>query len=245
MMSSQFSKMFHQAGSYYVAAAWEQQKAYKEYQRPQKGQWHLDFEAGTWQSDGRTVHQSPIGSLGVDNSWLWAWANHGAHPVGSDRRELSLRLAKFGELHEVYEFLEPRLELGSFPEPVPAAERLALTAMGILGARGYCSIESATGARSYFLIDDETVPQAPFRHQVLSSLFHEALGLFASFPPLVAEGYLRQHGFQVWDDDQNGMHARRENHTVLLRFDDRGRVIALSHTDAGSSGECSPPTGVG
>lgn len=228
VVSSRFSKMFEQVGSYYAAAAWEQLKTYEEYQRPREGQWLLDHEAGTWLSDGRTVHQSSIGFLGTDNSWLWTWADHDTHPVGSRRRELSLRLLDFGERHEVYEFVEPRLELGSFADPGSAAERLALTAMGVLGARGYCSVALETGARSYFLIDDETVPRAPFRRHVLSSLFHEALGLFAFFPRLVAEGYLRHHGFEVWDDNRDSMHARRENHTISLRFDDQDHVIVLS-----------------
>ncbi|MGP3974103.1 DUF6882 domain-containing protein [Streptomyces sp. 8N114] len=228
-VTSQFSQTFHQVGSYYAASAWEQLKTYEEYQRPLAGRWYLDFEASTWLSDGKTVHQAPIGSLGTDNSWLWAWANNRTHPLGSERRELSLQLQRFGEKHEVYEFVEPRLELDSFPAPIPAAERLALTAMGVLGARGYASVEMETGARAYFLIDDETVPLAPFRRQVLSSVFHEALGVFASFPRLVAEGYLRLHGFEVWEDDQNCMHARSEGYTVSIRFDDQDRVIAVSH----------------
>ncbi|MFC8368493.1 hypothetical protein [Streptomyces sp. CB02400] len=50
----------------------------------------------------------------------------------------------------------------------------------------------------------------------------------------MAEGYLRHHDFQVRDDNRNGIHARREDYTVSLRFDDRDHVIALSRTDAGS-----------
>lgn len=227
--SSTFSQTFRQVGSYHAAAAWEQLKTYEEYQRPQAGRWYLDFEASTWLSDGKTVHQSPIGSLGTDNSWLWAWANHGTHPVGSRRRALSLRLQEFGEAHEVYEFVTPRLALDTFPAPVPAAERLALTAMGVLGARGYGSVEMETGARTYFLVDDEAAPRATFRRQVLSSIFHEALGVFGSFPRLVAEGYLKHHGFEVWGHGQEHMHARRERYTVSIRFDDQDRMSALSH----------------
>ncbi|MGP3989183.1 hypothetical protein [Streptomyces sp. 3N207] len=63
----------------------------------------------------------------------------------------------------------------------------------------------------------------------MSSAFHEALGVFASFPRLVVEGYLRRHGFEVREDDQNAMHARCERYTVSIRFDDQDRVIALSH----------------
>lgn len=148
------------------------------------------------------MRQSPLGSLGTDGSWLWAWANHGTHPVGSRRRALSLRLRDFGEAHEVYEFVEPLLALRTFPAAVAAAERLALTAMSVLGARGYGSLETETGARAYFLVDGEAVPRAPFRREVLSSLFLDALGLF---PPSLGSW---RRGISGTTDSRSGRTAR-------------------------------------
>nr|WP_164251376.1 DUF6882 domain-containing protein [Streptomyces sp. S4.7] len=83
-----FSRMFEQAGAHYAAGAVEQLGVYERHQ-PVGGAWALDYEAGTPRIGEVTVHQSPLGSLGNDGSWLWAWANERTDPPGSSRLTLA------------------------------------------------------------------------------------------------------------------------------------------------------------
>ncbi|MFC8829576.1 DUF6882 domain-containing protein [Streptomyces sp. NPDC057137] len=117
-----FSRMFKEAGAHYAAGAVEQLGVYERHQ-PVGGAWSLSDETSLLRVGEVTVHQSPLGSLGYDGSWLWAWVNERTHPPGSPRLSLANWLREFGERNQIHEFVTPRLELADFPDPELAARR--------------------------------------------------------------------------------------------------------------------------
>ncbi|MFC8078094.1 DUF6882 domain-containing protein [Streptomyces sp. NPDC057307] len=225
-----FSRMFEEAGAHYAAGAVEQLAVYERHQ-PLGGDWLLSDEASTLRIGEVTVHQSPLGSLGFDGSWLWAWANEPTHPPGSPRLTLANWLREFGERNQIYEFVTPRLELAGFPDPGLAARRLALVSLGALGTRGFASLPLGSGARAFVLVDDADVPEATFDGGLaLSGLLDRALSLFPYDPRLTVAGYLRRHGFATHEpSDGRHVYGERDGSTVAVRFTEDDLVAAVSY----------------
>ncbi|WP_346012543.1 DUF6882 domain-containing protein [Streptomyces sp. SID3343] len=224
-----FSRTFEDAGAYYAAAALEQQAAYARYQ-PAGGAWTLNYDTSLLRIGEVTVHQSPLGSLGYDGSWLWAWANERTHSPGVPRLASATWLRAFGERNRIYEFAEPRLELDGFPDPLAAAERLATVALGALRTRGFAGVPLDDGAWAFVLVDDADVPEAGFDRRVVSRMFDAAVRLFPYDPRRTATGYLARHGFTVREAVSDGsLHADHpDGTTVAARFTDDGLLAAVS-----------------
>lgn len=224
-----FSRMFEQAGAHYALGAVEQLGVYERHQ-PVGGAWSLDYEASTLRISEVTVHQSPLGSLGHDGSWLWAWANERTHPPGSRRLTLADWLRDFGERNQIYEFVTPRLELAGFADPEQAARKLALLGLGALGTRGFASLPLESGARAFVLVDDAGVPEAGFDGGALLGLLGRALDLFTYDPRLTVAGYLRRHGFETHETaDGRQVRGERDGYAVAVRFTEDDLIAAVSH----------------
>ncbi|MET4923597.1 hypothetical protein P3L51_14710 [Streptomyces sp. PSRA5] len=229
--NDRFSRMFEEAGAHYAAGAVEQLGVYERYQ-PVGGAWLLSDEVSTLRVGDVTVHQSPLGSLGHDGSWLWAWANERTHPPGSSRLTLANWLREFGERNQIYEFVTPRLELAGFPDPELAARRLALLSLGALGTRGFASLPLESGARAFVLVDDAGVPEAAFDGGalVVSGLLDRVLSLFPYDPRLTVAGYLRRHGFETHESsDGRHVYGERDGRTMAVRFTEDDLVAAVSY----------------
>jgi hypothetical protein len=224
-----FSRAFEDAGAYFSAAALEQQAACARYQ-PAGGAWSLNYETGVLRIGEVSVRQSPLGSLGHDGSWLWAWANESTHPPGVARLASAVSLRDFGERNRIYEFVAPRLELARFAVPRAAAERLALVAVGASRARGFASVPLDNGARAFVLVDDTQVPEVGFERQVVAGMFAEAVRKFPYDSRQTVTGYLERHGFKVREAVAGGsLHAERpDGATVAVRFTEEGLVAAIS-----------------
>jgi hypothetical protein len=224
-----FSRAFEDAGAYYAAAALEQQAIYRRYQ-PVGGAWSLSYDTSMLRIGEVSVHQSPLGSLGYDGSWLWAWGNERTHPPGVPRLSLAVWLREFGERNGIYEFVEPRLELAAFADPVGAAERLATVALGALRTRGFASCPLDNGARAFVIVDDAAVPEAGFNRRVVNGMFDVAVRQFPYDPRQTATGYLSRHGFTVRQAVADGsLHAERhDGTTVAVRFTEEGFLATVS-----------------
>ncbi|WP_330175248.1 hypothetical protein OG875_18005 [Streptomyces sp. NBC_01498] len=227
--ADRFSRRFEEVGAQIGAGAVAQAGVCERYQPP-GGTWSLDYGAGLLRVGEVTVHQSPLGSLGHDGSWLWAWANEGTHPPGSPRLTLAEWLREFGERHQVHELAAPRLELAEFPDPLSAARRLALVALGVVRTRGVADVRLESGARAFVLVDDPAVPEAVFDGGSLPGLFAHAIGLFPYDPRQTVAGYLRRHGFATHEaTDGRHVHGERDEATVAVRFTEDGLIAAVSH----------------
>ncbi|NEA53387.1 hypothetical protein G3I60_04220 [Streptomyces sp. SID13666] len=224
-----FSRAFEDAGAYYAAAALEQQATYTRYQPP-GGAWSLSYDTSMLRIGEVTVHQSPLGSLGHDGSWLWAWGNERTHPPGVSRLGLAVWLRDFGERNGIYEFVEPRLELAAFADPLAAAERLATVALGALRTRGFASCPLDNGARAFVVVDDAAVPEAGFDRRVVTGMFDVAVRQFPYDPRQTVTGYLARHGFTVREAVADGsLHAEgQDGMTVAVRFTEEGLLAAVS-----------------
>ncbi|MFF2191012.1 DUF6882 domain-containing protein [Streptomyces sp. NPDC058155] len=227
--NDRFSRMFEEAGAHYAAGAVEQLGVYARHQ-PVGGAWALDYEASTLRIGEVTVHQSPLGSLGHDGSWLWAWANESTHPPGSGRLTLANWLRDFGERNQIYEFVTPRLELAEFPDPEEAARRLALLSLGALGTRGFANLPLDSGARAFVLVDDAEVPEAGFDGGALMAVLDRALSLFPYDPRLTVAGYLRRHAFETHESaDGRHVYGERNGYSIAVRFTEDDLIAAVSH----------------
>ncbi|GAB3210798.1 DUF6882 domain-containing protein [Marinactinospora thermotolerans] len=193
------------------------------------GDWQVDVEASVFTQGGVDVHMAPLGTFGTDGSWLWAWANPHMHPPGSARLAASLALREIGERDDIPELVTPRLELAEFTDPRMAAERLCLTAMGVLGGRGYAGVTADTGARFYMLVNDPAVPVAGFDPVTLPRMLTQAIGVFPHDHRATAANYLGRHGFAGgFSTEGDVLVGERPDCAVRVEFDAHDRISGIS-----------------
>ncbi|MDA8371935.1 MAG: hypothetical protein M0026_18990 [Nocardiopsaceae bacterium] len=221
-----FSPGLERLGAAHAAVALEQVPVFNEYQP--MGDWHVDVEKSTFRQGDITVRMAPLGTFGTDGSWLWAWANEYMHPPGSPRLAPALALRDIGERHGIPELVTPRLELSEFTDPRFAAERLSLTAMGALDARGYGGVTVDTGARFYMIMNDPDIPTAEFDAVTLPRMIMQVLEVFPHDHRATATGYLNRHGFRVGHSPEGGIVAERPDCTVQVEFDGQSRISDIS-----------------
>ncbi|PRY00970.1 DUF6882 domain-containing protein [Allonocardiopsis opalescens] len=213
-------------GACHAATVPVQVETYNSYQPA--ADWNVNLIEGTLRQGAVTVRVSPLGSLGTDASWLWAWANEQTFPPDSPGAVASRRLREIGERIGAPELTTPRLELAEFADPRLAAERLMMAAMGALYGRGYAGVTAGTGARVYLLVDDPAVPLAEFDRVAMPRHLVRGVELFPHDHFETAWGYLTRYGFTITRKDRDELVGERPGCSVRIVFDQHGRITKVS-----------------
>ncbi|MFP1627617.1 DUF6882 domain-containing protein [Streptomyces sp. 5K101] len=154
-MTTTFSEPFLRLTREHAAWGAEQLETFNEFLP--MGEWSADLGQCLYRQSGRELRISLLGTFDTDEqSWLWAWANPGFQGSPVARAAESLRA--YGRTHGLPEFTSELLRLAAHEEPRRAAETLAFTAMGVLGASGYIGVQANPSARAYLLPDDPRSP---------------------------------------------------------------------------------------
>ncbi len=221
-----FSAALERLGAAHAAVALEQAGVYNEFHPV--ADWHVDMEAGTFRQGDITVQIVPMGTLGTDGSWVWAWANPNMHPPGSARLGASLWLRDLGEREGIPELVTPRLELAEFSDARVASERLLIACTGALGAKGYGSVTADTGARFAMVMTDPAIPTAGLDRATLPRMIMQGVQVFPHDQRATVLGYLRRHGFGITDPDGHVVAAETDDCAVKVTFDEHSRVADVS-----------------
>src|SRR5258708_2111016 len=162
---AEFSAAFNAAGNRHAAWVTEQLETFLAFLP--LGDWSVDHATRTYRQSGREFIVDGLGPLPPAGAWTWAWANPAVWGRDSAITEQSRRLRAVGGRTGITELVTPSFGLAGVadaPEsPQDAAEMIAWTAMGLLGARGYIGHSAAadgTAGRIYYVVCDTTVPAA-------------------------------------------------------------------------------------
>lgn len=221
-----FSPGLERLGAAHAAVALEQTGVYNDFHPV--ADWFVDIEAGTFQQGDITVQMVPMGTLGMDGSWVWAWANPHMHPPGSARLGASLWLRDLGEREGIPELVTPRLELSEFADARVAAERLLIACMGALRAKGYGSVTADTGARIAMVMTDPAIPDAELDRAALPRTIMQGVQVFPHDQRATVLGYLERHAFQVTDPSGDVVAAERDDCALKVTFDEYSRITNVS-----------------
>ncbi|MBB4933464.1 hypothetical protein F4561_004284 [Lipingzhangella halophila] len=221
-----FSPALERLGAAHAAVAVEQTGVYNEFHPI--ADWNVDVEASTFRQGDITVQMVPMGTLGTDGSWVWAWANPHMHPPGSARLGASLWLRDLGEREDIPELVTPRLELSEFADARMASERLLIACLGALRAKGYGSVTVDTGARFAMVMTDSGIPDAEFDRITLPRMIMQGVQVFPHDHRATVLGYLERHGFQVTDPFGDVIAAGRDGCSLKVALDEHSRVTNVS-----------------
>lgn len=195
-----FSAAFNAAGSRHAAWVTEQLETFLAFLP--LGDWSVDHTTRRYRQSGRDFAVDGLGTLSPAGVWTWAWADPATWGQNAALTEQSRRLLALGERDRITELVTPRFGLAGIedaPEsPQDAAEMIAWTAMGLLGARGYIG-HSATeggGGRIYYVVCDSIVPAATPRLDDLPRIVTEGAATFGEDAADCVLGYVEHHG---WD----------------------------------------------
>ncbi|MFE3496179.1 DUF6882 domain-containing protein [Streptomyces sp. NPDC059175] len=152
-----FSEPFQHLTARHAAWGAEQLETFNEFLL--SGDWTADLARCTYRQAGRELRISLLGTFDTnERSWLWSWANPGLQ--GTPVVAAAEQVRQYGQTHGLAEFADAFLDLSGHDDPRRAAETLAFTAMGVLGAPGYLGVQANPDARAYLVPDDPQVPWA-------------------------------------------------------------------------------------
>lgn len=196
-----FSGAFNAAGNRHAAWVTEQLETFLAFMP--LGGWSVDHATRRYRQSGREFVVDALGTLSPDGVWTWAWADPANWGQGAAIVEMSRRLRALGEREGIAEFATPTFGLSGIedaPEnPQDAAEMIAWTAMGLLGARGYIghsANENGGGGRIYYVVCDEAVPAAAPRLETVPRFVTEGAATFGEDTADCVLGYVEHYG---WD----------------------------------------------
>ncbi len=198
---SAFSAPFNAAGNRHAAWVTEQLEAFLDYLP--LGDWSVDHSTRSYQQSGRDFRVDALGALSPGGVWTWSWADPEMWGGNPAMVEQALRLRGLGEQYAMPELTTPQFGLAAIadaPEsPQDAAEMIAWTAMGLLGARGYIG-HSATaddqGGRIYYVVCDPHVPEASPRLENVPRVLTEGADTFGEGAVDCVIGYVDHHGWE-------------------------------------------------
>lgn len=226
-MTSTFTDAFLRTAEYHAAWGAEQLEALG--QVLPGGPWTADLDQCRYESSGRTVRVGLLGTYDqAGRSWLWGWANPGLQ--GSAVVAAGARIAEFGRLHGVPELRDEGVDLSGFADPDRAAESLAFTGMGVLGAAGYIGQSAGPSTRVYFVPDDPQIPRAPLNPFTMPRHLLTGAGLFGRSPHTVVSGYFAHHRVPVTTAPDRITAHLPGGATAEVTFDPLGRIAAVNVT---------------
>jgi hypothetical protein len=167
------------------------------------GNWSVDHATRRYLQSGRSIVVDGLGTLSADGVWTWAWADPATWGQDPAITEQSRRLRALGQAEGIAELAMPKFGLSGIADspdsPQDAAEMIAWTAMGLLGARGYIghsASESGNGGRVYYVVCDPAVPVATPRLETAPRFVMEGAATFGEDATDCVLGYVEHHG---WD----------------------------------------------
>jgi hypothetical protein len=232
----EFSASFNAAGNRHAAWVTEQLETFLAFLP--LGDWSVDHSSRTYWQSGREFIVDGLGTLSSAGVWTWAWADPATWGRGSAITEQSRRLRALGEREGLAELVAPSFGLAGIADapdsPRDAAEMIAWTAMGLLGARGYIGHSAAadgTGGRIYYVVCDTTVPAAAPRLGTVPRFVMEGAATFGEDAADCVLGYVEHYGWE-WSRVPDGIVVAAEGiGSFTVEISAEGRLTGLSlHT---------------
>ena len=230
---NEFSAGFNAAGNRHAAWITEQLETFLAYLP--LGEWSVDHATRTYQQSGREFAVDALGTLSSAGVWTWAWADPANWGQDSAIIEQARRLRAIGEREGIAEFVTPAFGLTGIADapdsPQDAAEMLAWTAMGMLGARGYIghsSAEGEGGTRVYYVVCDTSVPSAVPRLGTVPRFVMEGASTFGEDAAECVLGYVEHYGWE-WSRVPGGIVVAAEGiGSFTVEFAPDGQLTGLS-----------------
>ncbi|GAA2412988.1 hypothetical protein GCM10010191_23310 [Actinomadura vinacea] len=192
-----FSAALTEAASPHAAWAAERVDRYNAHLRGKP--FGRDIARGLVHVEDRAVPAGLLGTYAEDRTFKWGWA-YGDPPGAPDvvhaqrLREIGLRLA-------VPELTEPLVDLNGFSDPRLAAERLAILALGLLGAGGLVRHGHGGRAVTFLISDDPGIEAAGPEPSMIETWLRDGAALFSDHGPgpgaAVVRGYAERHDLPV------------------------------------------------
>ncbi|TXS56531.1 DUF6882 domain-containing protein [Streptomyces sp. t39] len=229
-MTTTFSEPFLRLTERHAAWGAEQLETFNEFLPT--GEWSADLGQCLYRQSGRELRISLLGTFEVNEcSWLWAWANPGfaSSPVAAAAE----RVRAYGQAHGLPEFTGELVRLDGHPDPRTAAETLAFTAMGVLGAAGYIGVQASPDARAYMVPDDPQVPRAEPDAITLPRVLLTGVSLLGGSGRAAVEGYVAHHDLPRRAAADRLSAGLPDGGTVDVVFDEHDR-IAYVHVNTGA-----------
>ena len=196
-----FSAAFNDAGNRHAAWVTEQLDTFLAYLP--LGTWSVDHATRRYLQSGRSIVVDGLGTLSPDGVWTWAWADPATWGQDSAITAQSRRLRALGQSEGITELITPTFGLSGIADapdgPQDAAEMIAWTAMGLLGARGYIghsASDHGNSGRIYYVVCDTAVPAATPRLDAVPRFVTEGAATFGEDAVDCVLGYVEHHG---WD----------------------------------------------
>lgn len=229
----EFSGQFVAAGNKHAAWVAEQIASFLELLP--EGDWALDRVSRRYEQGGRGFLVEALGTLSDDGVWTWAWAEPERWRSSEAALAGSRRLKEIGGRLGIAELGNERCGLAeaadSDGDPATAAEMIAWTAMGLLGARGYIGrpAEPAEGGgRVYCLVFDEAVPLVEPTAEGVVEYVTEGIGAFAEDAADCVIGYAEHHAWE-WSRVPGGVKVAATGlGTVFAHLNDEGGLAQVT-----------------
>jgi hypothetical protein len=230
---TEFSASFNAAGNRHAAWVTEQLETFLAFLP--LGDWSVDHATRTYRQSGREFVVDALGTLSPTGNWTWAWADPASWGENSAITEQARRLRALGEREGIAEFVTPAFGLAGIADapdsPQDAAEMLAWTAMGMLGARGYIGHSSPEGAgdtRVYYVVCDTSVPSAVPRLGTVPRFVMEGAATFGEDAAECVLGYVEHYGWE-WSRVPGGIVVAAEGiGSFTVEFAPDGQLTGLS-----------------
>ncbi|MEV6332382.1 DUF6882 domain-containing protein [Streptomyces sp. NPDC051909] len=221
---STFSDNFLRLAEQHAAWGTEQLETFNEFLP--MGEWSVDLDQCLFRQSGRELRISLLGTFDTnERSWLWAWANPGFR--GTPVIAAAEAVRAHGQEQGIAEFTEEGIHLAGFEDPRRAAEMLALSAMGVLGAHGYVGVQASPVARAYMLPNDSQVPRAEPNIITVPRILLTGAGLFGRSARTVVDGYFTHHDLPQRRTDGKWTAGLPDGGTVEVTFDDLDRIASI------------------
>ncbi|MEU0371356.1 DUF6882 domain-containing protein [Streptomyces sp. NPDC006283] len=229
-MATTFNAPFLRVTEQHAAWGAEQLERFNEFMPT--GEWSADLGRCLYRQAGRELRISLLGTFDVsDRSWLWAWANPGFQ--GSPVARAAEQLREYGQAHGLSEFTDELVQLAGHEDPRRAAETLAFSAMGVLGAAGYIGVQASPDARAYMVPEDPQVPRAEPDAITLPRVLLTGAGLLGGSARRVVAGYFARHDLPQREAEDRMSAGLPNGGTVDVLFDDLDRIASV-HVNSGA-----------